>query len=52
MSIRLLSAAIVKQLEEETFESELESYDGKLLSFVDGRIVPVALVSRAVEVLK
>ena len=40
------------ELEEETFESELESYDGKLLSFVDGRIVPVALVSRAVEVLK
>jgi ribosome maturation factor RimP len=39
-------------LEEETFESQLESYDGTLLSFTDGRIVPVALVSRAVEVLK
>ena len=40
------------ELEEETFESELESYDGTLLSFTDGRKVPVALVSRAVEVIK
>jgi len=40
------------ELEEETFESRLESYDGTLLSFTDGRTVPVALVSRAVEVIK
>jgi len=40
------------ELEEETFQSQLESYDGTFLSFTDGRKVPVALVSRAVEVIK
>ncbi len=49
---RVIGRELGVELEEETFESRLESYDGTLLCFADGRKVPVALVSRAVEVIK
>ncbi len=48
---RVVGRRLRIELQEETFESGLDGYDGEILTFDDGRLVPVALVRSAVEVL-
>jgi ribosome maturation factor RimP len=48
---RVVGRKLRIELEEETFESNLDGYDGEVLTFDDGRLVPVTLVRKAVEVL-
>jgi ribosome maturation factor RimP len=48
---RVVGRRLRIELTEETFESNLDGYNGEVLSFSDGRLIPVTLVQRAVEVL-
>jgi ribosome maturation factor RimP len=48
---RVVGRRLSVDLDEGTFEGTLGGYDGRVLTFDDGRIVPVTMVRKAVEVL-
>ena len=48
---RVVGRKLRVELEEETFEAELEGFDGEVLTFDGGRLVPVTMVLNAVEAL-
>ena len=49
---RVVGRTLRVELEEETFSGSLDGYDGEVLTFEGGRIVPVTMVRSAVEVLE